>query len=94
MLIRLVKMHFSTAFVDEFKVMFKSVQPKIAAFDGCTSVLLLQDSVNPDIFFTISHWKDETYLENYRRSELFIKTWAIVKPNFQTKAEAWSLLVP
>ena len=85
-------MHFSSAFKDEFKILFKTVQPKIKACAGCHGVQLLQDQANPDIFFTISQWTDEEHLNTYRRSELFTETWAIVKPNFQAKAEAWSLL--
>lgn len=92
MLVRVVKMHFSPAFIAEFKVLFKSVQPKIATFKGCTGVQLLQDHNNPEIYFTISHWADETHLNAYRDSELFKTTWAAVKPNFKIKAEAWSLL--
>lgn len=92
MLVRLVKMHFSTTFATEFKTVFKSVQPKIAGFKGCTSVQLLQDHNDPEIFFTISHWEDEDHLNAYRNSELFKTVWARVKPNFRFKAEAWSLL--
>lgn len=92
MLVRLVKMHFNTAFIADFKTVFKSVQPKIANFEGCTSVQLLQDHTDPEIFFTISHWQDEVHLNAYRNSDLFKTTWAIVKPNFKIKAEAWSLL--
>lgn len=94
MLIRLVKMHFSADFVAEFKETFQAVQPKIAAFKGCSAVQLLQDNTNPDVFFTISHWEDEQHLEDYRQSPLFQETWAIVKPMFLSKAEAWSLLAP
>lgn len=92
MLVRLVKMHFSTTFAAEFKTVFKSVQPKIVSFKGCTAVQLLQDHSNPEIFFTISHWEDEDHLNAYRNSELFKSIWASVKPNFRFKAEAWSLL--
>lgn len=92
MLVRVVKMHFSPAFIAEFQILFKSVQPKIATFRGCTSVQLLQDQNNPEIHFTISHWIDEAHLNAYRNSELFKTTWAIVKPNFKIKAEAWSLV--
>jgi heme-degrading monooxygenase HmoA len=92
MLIRIVKMHFNPAFVSEFRTVFKSVQPKIESFDGCSTVQLLQDQNDPEIFFTISHWKDEQHLNAYRESNLFKTTWAVVKPNFKVKAEAWSLL--
>lgn len=92
MLVRLVKMHFNASFITEFKTVFKAVQPKIASFKGCASVQLLQDPTHPEVFFTISHWQDEEHLNNYRNSELFKSTWAIVKPNFKIKAEAWSLL--
>lgn len=92
MLVRLVKMHFTSTFAAEFKTVFKSVQPEIASFKGCRSVQLLQDQSNPEIFFTISHWQDEDHLNAYRKSQLFKTTWAKVKPNFRFKAEAWSLL--
>lgn len=92
MLVRLVKMHFNPEFITEFKTIFKSVQPKIESFSGCSSVQLLQDHTNPEIFFTISHWQDEAHLNAYRDSGLFKTTWAAVKPNFKIKAEAWSLL--
>lgn len=92
MLIRVVKMQFNPDFIAGFKITFASVQPKIAAFKGCSKVQLLQDQSNPEIFFTISHWQDEAHLNAYRDSELFKTTWAMVKPNFKIKAEAWSLL--
>ena len=94
MLTRVVKMHFRPEFVADFKLLFQNVQEKIAGFEGCASVQLLQDSAYPEIFFTISQWQSHAALENYRHSELFKNTWALVKPNFQHKAEAWSLLVP
>lgn len=94
MLTRLVKMQFNADFVTEFQENFKAVQPQIAAFKGCSSVQLLQDSQQTNTFFTISHWQDEAHLEDYRRSPLFRETWAKVKPNFAAKAEAWSLLIP
>ncbi|MDR6782574.1 putative quinol monooxygenase [Pedobacter africanus] len=92
MLVRLVKMHFHPEFIKEFQQLFKAVQPRISAFEGCHSVQLLQDHDDPSVFFTISHWQDEQHLNAYRNSELFRTTWAQVKPNFRIKAEAWSLL--
>ncbi|WP_316839722.1 antibiotic biosynthesis monooxygenase family protein [Pedobacter gandavensis] len=94
MLIRLVKMQFNADYVMEFQETFKAVQAQIAAFKGCSSVQLLQDQQEQNIFFTISHWQDEAHLEDYRGSNLFRETWAKVKPNFAAKAEAWSLLAP
>ena len=92
MLVRIVKMHFNSAYVDDFKQLFTSVKSKIANFDGCLNVKLLQHESEPCIFFTISYWNSSAHLESYRRSDLFIETWAIVKPQFAKKAEAWSLL--
>lgn len=92
MLVRVVKMHFNSAYTSQFKLLFNEVKPFIANFEGCNSVQLLQHETDPDLFFTISHWQTAKHLENYRNSDLFIKTWAKVKPNFKHKAEAWSLL--
>lgn len=92
MLIRIVKMQFNANFVKEFKILFKGVNEKIAGFEGCKGVKLLQHETEPNIFFTISNWDSAQHLDNYRNSELFKTTWAKVKPNFSIKAEAWSLL--
>jgi len=54
--------------------------------------MLLQHETDPSIFFTISKWRKADDLALYRLSELFTTTWATVKPNFSSKAEAWSLL--
>lgn len=92
MLTRVVKMQFEVNFIAEFKILFKTVNEKIANFEGCKGVKLLQHEVDSSIFFTISDWESATYLDNYRNSELFKTTWAKVKPHFVAKAEAWSLL--
>lgn len=92
MLVRVVKMHFTPSFVAEFKILFSQVKSQISGFEGCNGVQLLQHETQPELFFTISNWQSAEYLENYRKSELFTKTWARVKPNFASKAEAWSLL--
>lgn len=92
MLVRVVKMQFNSDFIAEFKILFKAVNEKIAGFEGCEGVKLLQHETEQNIFFTISNWESAKHLENYRNSELFKTTWAKVKPNFIVKAEAWSLL--
>lgn len=92
MLVRVVKMHFSPDFIEEFKTLFLAVKSKIAAFEGCNGVKLLQHETDQQVFFTISNWQSAEHLEQYRQSDLFVATWAKVKPNFLRKAEAWSLL--
>jgi heme-degrading monooxygenase HmoA len=91
MITRIVKMCFSDEFVGQFKILFDATKANILVFDGCISVKLLQDEANPSLFFTISEWESVEKLNNYRNSELFIQTWKKVKPNFLSKAEAWSL---
>lgn len=92
MLVRVVKMQFDINFIEEFKILFTEVKPKISNFEGCLSVKLLQHETDLGIWFTVSQWRSADDLANYRKSDLFIETWAIVKPNFTAKAEAWSLL--
>lgn len=91
-LVRVVKMHFNPDFIEDFKTLFNHTKSKIKAFEGCTDVKLFQHETDPSIFFTISNWDSAAHLAAYRQSELFIHTWAKVKPNFAHKAEAWSLL--
>ncbi|MBS1622472.1 MAG: antibiotic biosynthesis monooxygenase [Bacteroidetes bacterium] len=88
-LIRIVKMTFRPEAVTEFQKIFDERKERIAAAPGCASVELLHD--DGCIFFTYSVWEDEVALETYRSSELFNSTWAMVKPLFAARAEAWSV---
>ena len=87
-LIRVVKMNFRDAEIETFKKIFDERKIMIAGFPGCHKVELLQDK---NTFFTYSIWDDEAALEAYRVSDIFTSTWALVKPLFAEKAEAWSL---
>lgn len=91
MIIRIVKMTFKPDAIPDFIKLFYYTQPFIQAFEGCQSVELLNDANNKNQYFTLSYWRSETDLENYRQSTFFIETWAKVKPLFAQKAEAWSL---
>ena len=71
---------------------FKEKQIQIENFDGCYSVELLQDSKDELVLATFSIWQNEQYLELYRQSEFFKATWAVVKPLFNSKAQAWSYI--
>lgn len=91
MLTRLVKMTFKEENADEFISIFQANKNFIAAFEGCHSVELQRDIKTPAIFFTISKWRSEEDLENYRKSELFKGVWSKTKILFAEKAEAWTL---
>ena len=51
---------------------------------------MVRDIRDPNLFFTYSHWENETALNNYRDSDLFQSIWPTIKPWFSQKAEAWS----
>jgi quinol monooxygenase YgiN len=74
-----------------FLELFDGWKKHIAAFPGCTSLKLVQDINDPDVFMTISEWNAPADLEAYRHSELFSQVWPIVKPMFREKARAWSV---
>jgi len=91
MFVRIVKMTFQEDKVSEFLQNFNSVKDKIRNVNGCRLLELYRDKDNPSIFFTYSYWEREQDLENYRLSELFTGVWAVTKPLFAQKAEAWSV---
>ena len=91
MLIRIVKMSFHPEKVPIFLAMFEQVKHKIRANDGCNHLELLQDKNNPSIFFTYSHWEDDSFLQKYRNSALFKSVWEDTKCHFNAKPEAWSV---
>ena len=90
-MIRIVKMTFDPAKVSEFLANFEEVKEHIRAFDGVEHLELLKDKNKPNIYFTYSIWKSDEHLENYRHSNLFKSVWAVTKPLFIEKAEAWSV---
>lgn len=90
MIVRIVNMKFRTDEVEAFKAYFNEIHPKIRNFEGCSHLELWQDANDADRFFTYSHWEDESYLENYRNSELFKAFWSVAKSKFAEKAQAWS----
>lgn len=91
MFVRIVKMSFHSKYITEFLEMFDEKKEAIKNSNGCLLLELYQDKTNPDVFFTYSHWQDESDLENYRNSELFKKVWAKTKTFFNDKPQAWSV---
>ena len=91
MLIRIVRMHFTEAGVDEFLEIFNANKVAIRNFEGCTHLQLLRDKADPTVFTTLSHWESEVNLEKYRKSALFGKVWGRVKSLFSERTIAFSL---
>ena len=91
MLIRIVRMHFTEAGVEEFLQIFNENKIAIRNCEGCTHLELLQDTADPNTYTTLSHWADEQSLERYRKSELFGSVWGRVKTLFAERTQAFSL---
>ncbi|MBP2832946.1 antibiotic biosynthesis monooxygenase [Aquimarina sp. U1-2] len=91
MIIRIVKMGFVPDQIDAFLKIFEENKYKIRNFEGCHYVELLQDTQQPNQFFTYSHWESEEHLNNYRNSSLFKSVWSNTKNKFNQKPEAWSV---
>ena len=84
-------MTFKPESVNDFLKLFSENKDRIAGFEGCTHLELLNDTSQSNIFFTYSIWKDESYLEKYRQSELFNSVWSQTKKLFDAKPEAWTV---
>ena len=91
MLIRIVRMHFTEAGVDEFLDIFERNKEAIRHFPGCTHLQLLRDADDPLCYATLSHWERTADLENYRKSDLFASVWGRVKTLFSERTQAFSL---
>ena len=90
MVIRLVQMTFQPEEVETFLAIFEASKSKIRAFEGCEYLELIQDSKQPHVLMTHSHWTGPEALEAYRQSELFRSTWAKTKVLFAEKPWARS----
>lgn len=91
MMIRIVKLTIDPDFIEQFMDHFNRVSVDIRSFSGCNKLELLADLNTPGVLFTYSYWADEEALSMYQQSDLFRSTWALVKPLFAAKAEAWSM---
>ncbi len=91
-LTRVVKLSFEPQHIETFKAILAEHIAAISRMEGCIRVQGFQDAREPHIFFTISEWKNEQALDNYRYSPFFKTLWAKVKPLFAEKAMAHSLL--
>ena len=92
MIIRIVRMHFTEAGVEEFLEIFNANKIAIRNFDGCTHLQLLKEVGHEFVYTTLSHWKDVESLERYRKSELFASVWGTVKTLFAERSQAFSLV--
>jgi len=91
MIIRIVRMHFTEAGVEEFLQIFNKNKEAIRNFPGCSHLQLLKDSDDTTIYTTLSHWDKPESLENYRKSELFGSVWGRVKTLFAERTQAFTL---
>lgn len=91
MIIRIVRMHFTEAGVEEFLEIFNEHKQAIRNFPGCSHLQLLKDVEDDCCYTTLSHWDKAGSLENYRKSELFGKVWGRVKTLFSERSQAFSL---
>lgn len=92
MLIRIVKMEFKSAHCADFLSLFADVKHKIRSFRGCQHLELLRSKDTPTTFMTYSCWEDASFLEEYRKSDLFRATWRTTKSFFADKPQAWSMV--
>ena len=89
-IIRIVRLTFSESTIDEFEALYSKHEDEISSQPGCYSVDLVTDASNPFVKSTISKWKDEESLNNYRNSDLFGVVWPATKALFAAKPEVWS----
>jgi autoinducer 2-degrading protein len=92
MIIRIVRMEFQPAHVDDFLAHFSTIKPLIRSFPGVQHVELHRDASQSNVFYTFSKWDGEGDLETYRQSDLFKGAWSQAKKWFAGKPRAFSLL--
>ncbi len=91
MIIRVVRMHFTEAGVDEFLRIFQRHQDAIRHFPGCVHLELWREVDDRCCFVTYSHWQRAEDLERYRTSDLFATVWGQVKSLFSERPQAFSV---
>lgn len=92
MITRIVKLKFQADRIDEFLRFFDTISDQVNGFPGCRGMKLYQDVNDATTVMTYSHWEDPAALEAYRTSETFGMIWPRIKPWFDAKPEAWSVV--
>jgi len=92
MIIRIVRMEFQPAHVDDFLAHFSTIKPLIRSFPGVQHVELHRAADYPSVFYTYSKWDGVSELETYRQSDLFKGAWNQARKWFSAKPQAYSLL--
>ncbi|MFY0605961.1 MAG: antibiotic biosynthesis monooxygenase [Cyclobacteriaceae bacterium] len=91
MIRRIVRMSFQEDKVNDFLKVFNKAKHHIRQMPGCSYLSLHRDNHQSHIYYTLSHWDDQAFLDNYRESELFKSTWKATKQLFNDKPQAYSL---
>ena len=94
MIVRLVKLEIKVQHIEDFRQLTENEKTGILNFKGCSHLEIFQDTSNPHLFFTLSHWDSQDALDQYRKSDFFRGNWEKVKQWFSHKPEAWSLTTP
>lgn len=92
MLIRVVRMTFNPAQVPAFLDLFHGSKDRIRQQPGCRHLELWQDTANPAVYCTYSHWDSADALDAYRKSVLFSEVWPATKLLFAAPPVAFSVI--
>jgi len=85
--VRIVRLSFRSACVEQFVELFEENKLRIAGHAGCRFVYLLRCG---DTFFTLSGWDRPEDLETYRTSEMFRSAWEQTRSWLAEPAQVWS----
>ncbi len=91
MITRLVKLSFKAEHCKEFEEYFTEICDQIESREGCLGVRLFSEAHDSGVFFTLSQWEHDDYLQAYRQSDLFGEVWPKVKKWMKAKPEAWTV---
>lgn len=93
MLVRIVRIHFHPEHTETFTKLFNEIKQTIRNSPGCLYLELAQDTKEPTIFITCSHWDSEESLNAYRNTDFFKEVWQKTKILFSEKPLAFSYTV-
>lgn len=91
MITRIVRLTIAPEKMGDFLARFNATYSAIRNFKGCSHLRLYEDTDQPNVMITYSHWDNEQSLEDYRNSDLFKATWSEVKPMFAAAPLAFSM---
>lgn len=90
MITRIIRFQTTMPF-DDFVKYMNSIKNEFTNIEGCKQLEVLQDKYNNDIYFIYTIWKNDRFLNKFRKSKFNKEFWNKVNEMSISAPQVWSV---